>query len=58
MVGAPLCRGVENVDHVIFQCTLVEFVRALFGEALGWEGYPRSMEYTMEIWLARKLRVN
>jgi hypothetical protein len=52
-----LCKGEENVDHVLFLCPLAEFVWA-FGEALGWEGYPRSMEDLLMNWLHRKLGID
>jgi hypothetical protein len=39
-----LCSDGEDVDHLLFTYQLVVFVWPFVGEALGWNGYPRSME--------------
>jgi hypothetical protein len=38
-----LCDEHENADHLLFRCPLAEFVWAFMKEALGCDGYPRSM---------------
>jgi hypothetical protein len=53
-----LCKSKETVDHLLFSCPLAKFAWAVVGEALGWEGYPRSMQELITSWLPRRFRVS
>jgi hypothetical protein len=46
------------MDHIFFSCPLAEFAWSLIGEALGWEGYLRSMQELVTTWLSGKFRVS
>jgi hypothetical protein len=49
-----LCGLNEDIDHLLFTCPLASFVWALASEALGWQGFPRSLEDLMCNWISRK----
>jgi hypothetical protein len=52
-----MCRLNEDIDHLLFTCPLASFVWALASEALGWQGFPRSLEDLMCNWISRKFGV-
>jgi hypothetical protein len=44
----------EDADHLLFKCPMAEFMWAFVREALGWNGYPRSMRELLSDWLPVK----
>jgi hypothetical protein len=46
-----LCGLPEDIDHLIFKCSMAKFVWSFLGEALGWHGYPRRMDDLISNWL-------
>jgi hypothetical protein len=53
-----LCDELKNVDHLLLRCPLAEFVWEFVKEALGWDGYPRSMRELLSDWLPAKFGVS
>jgi hypothetical protein len=46
-----LCGQKEDINHLFFSCPLAEFIRSFMGEALGWNGQPRSMNDLITEWV-------
>jgi hypothetical protein len=46
-----LCGRPEDIDHLIFYCSMAKFVWSFLGEVLGWQGYPRDMDDLVANWL-------
>jgi hypothetical protein len=44
--GRAMCHvcSSENIDHLIFECSMAKFVWSFLGEALGWQSYLRNMD--------------
>jgi hypothetical protein len=53
-----VCGKCEYLDHMLFKCPLAVFLWVFVSEALGWQGYPRSMEDLLSNWLNGKFRVS
>jgi hypothetical protein len=53
-----LCREKEDANHLLFSCPLAEFVWACVSEALGCDGYPRSITELISVWLPNKFGVS
>jgi hypothetical protein len=49
-----LCGQEEDVEHLLFKFPLAEFVWAFASEALGWNGYPKSITELITDWLPGK----
>jgi hypothetical protein len=52
-----LCSVSEDIDHLLFNCHLAHFAWSFAGDALGWQGVPRSMDDLMINWIPRKFGV-
>jgi hypothetical protein len=48
-----LCDRLEDINHLLFNFSLAEFVWAIFSEALGWRGQPRNLTDLLNNWLVR-----
>jgi hypothetical protein len=48
----------ENVNHLLFKCSLARFVWSFMGEALGLQGYRRDMDDLVLNWLPGGFRVS
>lgn len=46
-----LCRKMENMDHIFFECHIAKTIWYCFKEALGWDRVPISMTDMMEHWI-------
>jgi hypothetical protein len=46
-----MCGKKKDVEHLLFKCSLTEFVWSFVSEALGWNGHPRSMSDMLMKWL-------
>jgi hypothetical protein len=57
-VDCKLCSASEDADHLMFSCPLASFMWAFLNEALGWDGYPRSVNELLAEWLPRKFGIN
>jgi hypothetical protein len=65
--ACAICGSREDVDHLLFQCPMAKFVWGFFlsealrlvflSEALGWDGYPSSMDNLLSVWLSGKFGV-
>jgi hypothetical protein len=53
-----LCGRPENIDHLVFECSLARFVWSFLGESLGWQGYPRGMDDLTANWLTGGFNVS
>jgi hypothetical protein len=53
-----LCDRLEDINHLLFNFSLAEFVWAIFSEALGWRGQPRNLTDLLNNWLTGKFGVN
>jgi hypothetical protein len=53
-----LCGQPENIDEILFECSLSKFLWSFLFEALSWAGYPRNMDDQVLNWLPGGFRVS
>jgi hypothetical protein len=53
-----LCGLREDINHLLFSYPLVEFVWSFLGEALGWNGQPKSINDLLTEWLPKGFGVS
>jgi hypothetical protein len=53
-----LCGKMNNVDHLLLECSMAMFIWSFLGEALRWEGYPRNMDDLKSNWLTQGFGVS
>jgi hypothetical protein len=46
-----LCGKMENANHLLFDCPMAVFVWSFLGEAMGWQGFPSSLNDLTNNWL-------
>lgn len=46
-----LCRQLETMDHIFFNCHIARSVWFCFKEALGWDRVPQSFSDVMDNWI-------
>lgn len=48
-----LCKTIEWIDHIFFNCPLATFTWPCIRDALDWEGFPTSTADFFETWLPK-----